>query len=83
MDGKIVAFARDVTEGTFPTTLLVDTKWWDPYNTDDMSKSEVVTSLLGLIPTVATTPEETAEGNKHFLLLESLASLQIVVLLPT
>ena len=49
-----MAFARYVTEGTLPPTVLVDTKWWDLYDTEVVSEAEAATDLLGLTTTSAT-----------------------------
>ena len=48
-----------------------------------MSEAKAATALLGLSPTEAKIPEETAANKAHFLPMKSLLSLQLVVLLLT
>ena len=78
LEGKIVVFTRDVTEGTLPPAMLVDTEWQDLHDTQVVSEAEAVTALLGLSPTAATIQQETAESERHSLPLASLAPLQLV-----
>ena len=64
-------------------TVLVETEWWDIYDTEVVSEAEAATALLGLTPTASIIPEDTSVGKVHLLLLALIATLQLVVLLLT
>ena len=51
-----MVFAIYALDGIFPPTVVVDSKWWDLYDTEVVSEVEAVTALLGLIPSYATIP---------------------------
>ena len=77
-DGKIVAFSRDMVEGTLPPTIMIKPTWWYTSRKPFVSSATASQALSNCTPAATNIPAFTAANDRAHLPLAALAPLQFV-----
>ena len=76
--GKIVAFSRDMVEGTFPPTITINPTWWYMSSQLVISAATAAQSLANCTPAATEIPALTTANYRAHLPLAVIAPLQFV-----